>query len=589
MLLYHLKFGFIQGGFLGVDIFFVISGFVITKKLAEGNGNFLYQIREFYMRRAKRILPASLAVTLATSIAAALFLAPISRGKFAVESLASSLFSANLNFARVGNDYLAGTQDPSPFLHYWSLGVEEQFYIIWPILFILLFAHVRRLLKPTLFALTFFALWFTSVAPVASFYLPLSRAWEFLAGAILATGVQSSLTPRGRKILAITGWATITASIFFVNTEAATPGVTTLIAVVGTMCVIAANRDVSEKLVLPWLGDYSFSLYLVHWPIIVILLARTYELNFGWQIFGATLSLALAWLLTHLVERPFRFNPRLSFTLRQWAIAVLAVATVSGGTLAAGAYAYSHSTHPVTIDVSSPVVYADGCHLSFVATWPATSCIYGDKSSNTTVMLVGDSHAAQWFPAIEKLATERKWKLVSITKSSCPAVIMKTKRNGAPDKACATWQIEIAKKIAQERPSKIFMSGFTNYQYPRVNSSEKYESSWNTGLLNFIALAKLQPSQLIYIEDTPTPQKNSPACISRDPQACDFGWSYGGATASTESLINRIGATYISLRKVLCPVQCSAVFDGKNVYRDSTHISVGTAIRLTDEISSSVS
>ena len=107
--------------------------------------------------------------------------------------------------------------------------------------------------------------------------------------------------------------------------------------------------------------------------------------------------------------------------------------------------------------------------------------------------------------------------------------------------------------------------------------------------MSFIAMAKLQPNQLVYIEDTPTPKKNSPACISRDPEACDFGWSYGGTTAATESLINRIGATYISVRKVLCPIQCNAVYAGKNVYRDSTHISVGTALRLTDEISSAVS
>jgi hypothetical protein len=133
------------------------------------------------------------------------------------------------------------------------------------------------------------------------------------------------------------------------------------------------------------------------------------------------------------------------------------------------------------------------------------------------------------------------------------------------------------------------MSAFTNYQYPRVDSSGKYESAWNKGLTQFIGMAKLQPTQLVYIEDTPTPQRNSPACISRDPEACDFGWGYSGATATTENLINRFGATYISVRKVLCPVQCSAVYDRKNVYRDSTHISVGTALRLTAEISSAVS
>ena len=139
VLLYHAQFGWLRGGFLGVDIFFVISGFVITSKLMEGEGTFGKQIKEFYIRRAKRILPASLTVTLLTSIFAILFLPAISRSRFSLEALSSALFSANLNFARVGNDYLNQSLDPSPFLHYWSLGVEEQFYLLWPVLFLLIY------------------------------------------------------------------------------------------------------------------------------------------------------------------------------------------------------------------------------------------------------------------------------------------------------------------------------------------------------------------------------------------------------------------------------------------------------------------
>ncbi|MEN9325403.1 MAG: hypothetical protein RL414_1157, partial [Actinomycetota bacterium] len=147
----------------------------------------------------------------------------------------------------------------------------------------------------------------------------------------------------------------------------------------------------------------------------------------------------------------------------------------------------------------------------------------------------------------------------------------------------------IAKKIAQLKPHKVFFSAFTNYQYPRVDTSMSYEGAWAMGMTRFFTVAKLNAADIVYIEDTPKPGKNSPACISRDPNACDFGWSYGGATSTTESLINRLGATYISLRKTLCPVQCSAIYDGKNVYRDSTHIAVGTALRLSGEISAAIS
>ena len=179
VLLFHLQLTQFKGGFLGVDIFFVISGFVITERLAKSEGSFKSQIIDFYQRRAKRILPASLFVIALTALLARLFLAPISLKRFGLDGIATTFFAGNLRFSAEGNDYLTQSMSPTPYLHYWSLGVEEQFYLLWPILFLLFFKAHRKLVLPLFAIATIFALWYTHIAAVNSFYLPFSRAWEF--------------------------------------------------------------------------------------------------------------------------------------------------------------------------------------------------------------------------------------------------------------------------------------------------------------------------------------------------------------------------------------------------------------------------
>jgi hypothetical protein len=565
VLLYHSQFGWFKGGFLGVDIFFVISGFVITSKLMEGEGSTGAQIKEFYLRRAKRILPASLTVTVLTSIFAIFFLPSISRSRFSLEALSSALFSSNLHFARIGNDYLAQSSDPSPFLHYWSLGVEEQFYLLWPLLFLFFYKKNRNWLFPTLLSSAALGIWYTTIDPVYSFYLPVSRFWEFFAGILIAMNPQFSLNKKFQKFTALSGWALITLCVHFFSVNNLTPGTTTAIAIFGTMLVLAARFEIKPHYFLPKLGDYSFSLYLVHWPIVVYFLDRNSKLSSTNKISIILVSLLLSFSLTHFVERPFRFKKQFALSLPQWLVVILVGSVLSYGTLAASALTTAK------IDRSIPITYSDGCHLGFGKTWPLHDCAYGDLASKTEIILAGDSHAAQWFPALVKIATERKWKLVNLTKSSCPATTLETQRSGKFDASCAIWQVKLITKINEDKPKFVIFSDYTEFQYDVLKKGTSYETAWRTGLNKFLPQIKVP---FIFLGDTPKPS----SVIGEFPVTRSL------ATIATEQSVKAHGGQYIDTVSWLCPSRCPTSFDGFNTYRDMSHISVHTSLALSAKV-----
>jgi peptidoglycan/LPS O-acetylase OafA/YrhL len=568
VLLYHAQFGWLRGGFLGVDIFFVISGFVITTKLMQGEGSFGTQLKEFYLRRAKRILPASLLVTFLTAIFAIFLLPAISRSRFSIEALSSALFSANINFARVGNDYLNQALDPSPYLHYWSLGVEEQFYLLWPILFLAIYRKKKKWILPTLVGTAVFGIWYTSISPVHSFYLPFSRFWEFFAGIFLAMNPQISMPKSLHKISSAAGWLLITFSVLWVTVNDQTPGYTTLIAVFGAMLILVAKVEVKPQFVLPLLGDYSFSLYLVHWPIVVYFLDHNSKLSNQNRIEIVLISILLSILVTQFVEKPFRFKKRYSLSLQKWAIVVLVGAFLSFGVLEASAKIINTKNK---IDTSTPITYRDGCHLSFGVAWPIKPCTYGNLSSKTEIILAGDSHAAQWFPALEKIAIERKWKLVNLTKSSCPAGILETTRNGKFDSSCAIWQIKLITKINADKPALVVLSDYTEYKYPLRQGVGSYESQWSAGLTKFLSQIH---SPVLFLGDTPKPSSLFKS----------FTLVRSSTTQATRALAQRLGATYVDTSEWLCVKKCSGTFLGANTYSDLSHISVTTAINLSKRL-----
>jgi len=603
VVLYHVGgFGF-HGGFLGVDIFFVISGFVITKKLSETEGPVGQVLKDFYLRRIRRILPASILVIALTLLGTYLFLSPLSFHRFAMDGLAATFFIPNLFFLHQQTDYLNQGLDASPFLHYWSLGVEEQFYFLWPLVF---FAFFKKKAIPVLISLGLFAglgiIW-TAHNSVQSFYLPVTRFWEFMAGAALIylkprISGESSHHAVIWRIGAIIGWTVAISSTIFIDSSHPTPGITTLIPVAAAALIIVAGAHSRGLPPLAWLGDISFSLYLVHWPIIIFFASGKSSLALSTRIAILVLSIAAAALLYYLYENPVRRSKKLARKAPLILIAGLLVGGVSAGSLQAASRHIATSTKKFSIDLSEPIIYANGCHLPFDVTSAKSPCVFGDPTATRSIALVGDSHAAQWFAGLNAAAKSHHWKLLALTKSSCPPAIWAITRAGSLDKSCVAWAQNVQQQLLATKPDLIILSSYTQYQYvisaktavaaKATFAGPTYADKWSAGLNDFISplidLAN-QNSRVVILGDTPNPPTNSPSCLAKNltaPNRCDFSYRSSAATTATKALASQLKISYVDPTQWLCSTgKCSSVLGAHNTYRDASHISVSTSNYLS--------
>ena len=340
VLLEHAGLPFTPGGFIGVDVFFVISGFLISGHLVESlraDGSDRASA-SFYAARARRILPAALVTILATAVAAFVLVSPLRLIEILQDAVASALSVPNLLFAVRETDYLAGTA-PSPFQHFWSLGVEEQFYLVWPALLLAVFLIARRSRRVLMTAIavvtvaSFVACVLTTTdAPSLAFFSPHTRAWEFGVGALIAGGAAllTRVPAAVARALTWVGLAAILLAALTYSADLAYPGVAVLLPVLGAALVIgfgggtrgAAAIDggggpgsvggaasLLARRPVQFVGAISYSLYLVHWPILVLVherlgLGEPLPLHVGLAV--VVVSVPVAWLLFRFVETPFR-------------------------------------------------------------------------------------------------------------------------------------------------------------------------------------------------------------------------------------------------------------------------------------------
>jgi peptidoglycan/LPS O-acetylase OafA/YrhL len=318
--------GVVPGGYLGVDVFFVISGFLITGLLvreAEDSGR--VHFGRFYARRARRILPAATLTLLVTLVAAFVVFPAARAASTAVDVVWAALFNSDVHFASTGIDYMGVATDPSPVLHFWSLNDEEKFYVVWPVVLLVatVIAHrvSRRHLRPTLFvALLALAIpslvWsqhLVSIGDSSAYFSALSRGFELAAGGLLAIAMPAVLrASRALRVVgAIVGLAVIVWCMATFTTLTPFPGVNALPVVLGTVLVMAGHESgiVSRALSLRaprWFGRVSYSLYLWHWPVFVIGAALTASglLSVKQAALGIVVSIGLAWLSHRVIEQP---------------------------------------------------------------------------------------------------------------------------------------------------------------------------------------------------------------------------------------------------------------------------------------------
>ncbi len=700
VLFYHAKFDLLSGGLIGVDVFFVLSGFLITSLLLrELSTTGTVSLSNFWARRARRLLPASGLVLLFTLVAGRVVLDGLTQRDLAHDATAAGLFVANIRFWDVGVDYLADGLPESPLLHFWSLAVEEQFYMVWPALLLLLVARARvtrdvlgLFMGAVLVASFTWGVWATygdGRWPKWAFFMLPARAWELMAGALLALAAGRLPWLRGQAAAAL-AWvgagAVLAMSVVYRDTATPLfPGWVTIIPVLATVLIIHAGTIAAPggpAMVLKlrpfqWVGARSYAIYLWHFPLLVLAGQQWGEgrliegLPVGTRLAVLAASVVVAAASYHLVENPVRFSsvlsasPARSLAMGAWVALIslggaalllnnpppesaagdaaeVTLATVAPSTtvLAPSTTALdpnsaSTTTLPSTTTTTEPApvadaskdnppelaalvaanrsvleagvavtavpsnlnpslgnsrndlpqVYDNGCIVEVGDNQPK-NCIYGDANGSVTIVLFGDSHAAQWMPAMHQVAVNNGWRLIIHVKKACPTAEIPTERdpNGTD---CNRWRERVIEQIGQLQPELVVMSA---YRYKQVGAAagRDPDTVWREGL--DLTVAKVRPltTNLLLLGDSATPLDDVPSCVSgnlSNVQRC-MNSREGAVRPSRLGVERDIAAKYdadfIPTSDWMCTdTACPVIVGNVLMYRDNSHITATAAVFLS--------
>ena len=588
VLIYHADW--IPGGYIGVDIFYVISGYLITGLLVrELSNSRTVALSAFYARRFRRLLPSSFVVIITTGIVGWILLPSSMRESFGKDLIAASTYISNFLFALWNNDYQNLNSTPSPFIHFWSLAVEEQFYLFWPLTLLLLFKIGKRrglILGISLigFLSFIYSLYLTAASPIWSFYILPTRAWELAAGALL---VFLPFDKFAKPQLALAGGIGLLFATLRFNEQTPFPGTAAIAPVLATTLLILSSQKwpplfngVGKSRIVQWLGEISYPLYLWHWPVLVIpsiYWARPLSLIEKFLLLSLTVLLAD---LTHrFVEEPLRYkrwNNQLTFR-------VTIVSTLS--LVLAGAAIFSSYSNTITIADGGKYSldeikakwnnYADGCHLKLGQT-VSPICEYGDLTSTRTIVLYGDSHASHWLPALDLIGRENQLKIVSLTKSACPSAEVIKEVDGQYQIAeCQAFRDASIARIATIKPLAVIATGSQAATEP--NSNKDGLSWWLKGESILYQRIKSLTQYPIYISDTPMRKVEVPDCL-----AAALGPICDGATKVNPRVAE--GLIGINPTPWLCERTCPALIDGIVTYRDHSHLTIAMSKHLAPNL-----
>ncbi|MDH4194502.1 MAG: acyltransferase, partial [Nitrospirota bacterium] len=608
VLLFHAGVPFLEGGYVGVDVFFVISGYLITRMLVrekEKHGHI--HLLAFYARRIRRLLPAA-SVTLAfTALIIFVLYSPVEQSQFIRSLFSSVVYLSNMWFAFQTTDYLGENVHLNPYLHTWSLSVEEQFYLLWPLLILVLPFHntpAKNVVKLILLVGFVFVLSLISsllmgeISQPWAFFASPFRAWEFATGALaFCIDHRKRHLPGTISRLGVSAGigAILLAGIFY-DKSTPFPGLYALVPTLGTLLVLIGGHHQNWFITfskfpwIRWLGDISYSLYLWHWPLLTIPLSLMGDLTIGERTGCVVLALLLGTLSYHYIENPIRFNQNLSRPT--WKGLALGVALTIFGVsltftlrgLAKAELQTMEQKNILSARTLNAKVYMDGCHLNYTEIF-ISDCSYGNISSPKTIFLFGDSHAAQWFPALEEFSKRYNYRLVSLTKSACPSAHLTpyNKAFGRSYTECGTWQNLVLERIARERPVLVILSnssahiGTAKSQFP--------SREWMKGMRDTLAIIQESGAQAAIIRDTPSFPNDIPICLSRAV------WTGAPLTKCDASVLTALDQQmfaldrqtaksfphvhFIDFSEILCQGDtCPAMMNGHTAYKDRHHLSL---------------
>lgn len=625
VVIYHFWPGRVDGGFIGVDVFFVISGFLITDHLArELDQRDAINLPAFYARRARRLLPAAVLVLVVVTILVVLYL-PILRWVTTFKELvASAFYGENWALALKATDYLAAQDAPSPIQHYWSLSTEEQFYLIWPLLMLLGAFIAARLARQRTAALLVtlgivvaasyvYSIVLTQADPSTAYFSTFTRAWEFGAGGLLAIAkVEFKPEKAASGVLSWLGIVLIVASGFALNGSTPFPGWVAVVPVVGTLFVIVAGMPAAKWSPRPimafrpvgFIGDISYSIYLWHWPFVVFgpFILGVANLN-GYQKIGfIALAVLLAWLTKRFVEDPIRGWKALTLRKPRWSLlSALGLMLVVVVVVAAGAGDFELRLKSVEASVSSnttgpmagvvrgitpnPLLAGDdkGVNENCWSTQDSpkiVKCTY-HEGSGPRVALVGDSHAQALSIEVIALAKQEGWQLDTYLKQACSWSAYGPMLKSGADFAtnCTQWRAAIEKKLESEHYDAIITTSSV-FRVPPKNTAAGMAAAWKP--------VEAAGTQIYTLMDNPTwptgdPNEcliahNSDAAKCTETRAAAFPWEDPQRVAA--GMVP--GVHVIDQTSLYCTATiCFSVKDGLDMYRDEEHFTGTFARSLT--------
>jgi peptidoglycan/LPS O-acetylase OafA/YrhL len=662
VVIYHLRPSLLPGGFAGVDVFFVISGYLITGHLWRGyrrTGS--VSLLDFWGRRARRLVPAAALVLLVTWLAARAVEPVTELPDIAAQIRASALYFQNWQLAGEAVNYLQSAGPATPVQHFWSLSVEEQFYLVWPLLFGAAALagiaaggrrgrgrHGRRgdgqpaggrraglataaLLTTALVGCSLaYSVYDTRADPAAAYFVTTTRMWELGAGGLLAMAPDSLVSRIGRHgWLGWAGLAAVAAAALTLSGTSPFPGWIALLPVLGAAAMIAGGgpqgrlgpAPLTSARPMVFLGGISYSLYLWHWPVInlyTVWRGKPPGLLAGPVLVAA--AVLLAWLTKALVEDKVRLSPLLrGHGWRSVSVALAAAAPVAlvwvylanpvtwDGRLPAtgypGAAALASATAaglppqpvlPPVQDAASdlPQYWKDGC-LDGTRAATEKVCTFGDtKNPVLTVALVGDSLAGNWFPALESIALQRHWKLVTDLRGRCAwtATMLIDPTTNAAFTTCNQWgQAVLTDLVTKIKPNLVITSGMPedgSVGHPQLGPAAYQDEG--AGMAQYWTDLENHGIDVVAIRETPFPVIDESGCVAqhgRNAARCAVPTAKAVLSNPPTILASRDTGgkvKVIDMNDLICGTQeCQPVVGNVLVYIDGRHLTATFGQTLT--------
>lgn len=652
VLVFHVFPSALPGGYIGVDVFFVISGFLISGLLMrESHETGTVRLGSFYERRIRRLLPAATLVICVSAAGTILFLPQTRWTDTGWQLLASAFYVENWYLYFQSVDYLRSDVSPGPFQHFWSLSVEEQFYFVWPLLILISGLAAAKLklsarwVWGTIFALVAISSLAASVVITmrdqpSAYFMLWTRIWELSLGALAALLTGKVALPA--VLRAILTWAAVSAIVVaacLFTDRSPFPGYIALLPTIATAVLLLVGGEGSagsaspllRSPIMQYVGDISYSLYLWHWPAVVFGLAflgKPFDLLQGAGIIG--IAFALSAVTKIYVEDVFRTRKPGGSHLRViglflfcsissigCAAALLVPASqaakeateqqINYGEYPGAAALYADAVTPVPTGPkfipdlivarqSLPDMYGRNCHVPRPSSH-INPCVFepadGDPNSGFVVMLIGDSHAGQWLPALQEIAKPEGWTIISHTKSSCPVVDADLIVGQTSYPECRLWGQAVVQDVVARKPDLVVTAMITNHFAEGATSGAENQRMLADGLKRSWAPIADAGIPVVAIAGTPRMSKSVPDCLAENiaaPEKCGrvaseaLGQDQAIRFAAAEM---PEAATLIDLTEGLCTSAfCPAVAGNVVVYRDENHLTIEYSRTLAPLLSS---